>query len=125
MARRSAGVILLCRILFRQLPRPDSLRDHIDNLRDCLFRVLVVFLKKLYAFTARTCVSGLRSLERRYDGHAAASIADLGDVDAGGAGGRTHTFMGAVTFGKAGAETLQVTQADDPKVRGRTTFAIA
>src|SRR5262249_38663469 len=78
-----------------------------------------------YAFTARTCVSGLRSLERRYDGHAAASIADLGDVDAGGAGGRAHTFMGAVTFGKAGAETLQVTQADDPKVRGRTTFAIA
>jgi hypothetical protein len=37
----------------------------------------------------------------------------------------SHTFVGAVTFGKGGAETLQVTQADDPKVRGRTTFAIA
>ena len=33
--------------------------------------------------------------------------------------------MGAVTFGKAGAETLQVTQADDSEVSGKTTFAIA
>jgi hypothetical protein len=37
----------------------------------------------------------------------------------------SHTFVGAVTFGKAGAETLQVTQADDPEVSGKTTFAIA
>jgi hypothetical protein len=37
----------------------------------------------------------------------------------------THTFVGAVRFGKGGAETLQVTQADDPEVYGMTTFAIA
>ena len=37
----------------------------------------------------------------------------------------SHTFVGAVTFGKAGAETLEVTQADDPEVSGTTTFAIA
>jgi hypothetical protein len=36
----------------------------------------------------------------------------------------SHTFVGAVTFGKGGAETFQVTQADDPKVYGKTTFAI-
>jgi hypothetical protein len=36
----------------------------------------------------------------------------------------SHTFVGTVTFGKAGAETLQVTQADDPEVDGKTTFAI-
>ena len=36
----------------------------------------------------------------------------------------THTFIGAVTFGKAGAESVQVTQANDPKVVGKTTFAI-
>ncbi len=36
----------------------------------------------------------------------------------------SHTFFGAATFGKAGAETIKVTQADDPKVFGRTTFAI-
>ncbi len=36
----------------------------------------------------------------------------------------SHTFVGAVTFGKGGAETLQVTQADDPEVYGKTTFAI-
>jgi Bacterial Ig-like domain (group 3) len=36
----------------------------------------------------------------------------------------SHTFTGAVTFGKAGAETLEVSQADDPEVRGETTFAI-
>jgi hypothetical protein len=33
--------------------------------------------------------------------------------------------VGAVTFGKGGAATFQVTQADDPDVYGRTTFAIA
>jgi hypothetical protein len=36
----------------------------------------------------------------------------------------THTFFGAATFGKAGAEDIKVTQANDPKVFGRTTFAI-
>jgi hypothetical protein len=36
----------------------------------------------------------------------------------------THTFVGAVTFGKGGAETLQVTQADDPAVSGKTNFSI-
>jgi hypothetical protein len=36
----------------------------------------------------------------------------------------SHTFFGAVTFGKAGAETVKVTQANDPKVIGRATFAI-
>lgn len=36
----------------------------------------------------------------------------------------SHVFQGAVTFGKAGAETLQVTQADDPRVLGTATFAI-
>jgi hypothetical protein len=37
----------------------------------------------------------------------------------------SHTFVGTVRFGKGGAETLQVTQADDPEVTGETTFAIA
>jgi hypothetical protein len=37
----------------------------------------------------------------------------------------SHTFVGAVRFGKGGAETLQVTQADDPEVTGEATFAIA
>jgi hypothetical protein len=36
----------------------------------------------------------------------------------------SKTFVGAVTFGKGGAETLTVTQANNPKVFGRTTFAI-
>ena len=36
----------------------------------------------------------------------------------------SHTFFGAATFGKAGAEDIKVTQADDPKVFGRTVFAI-
>jgi hypothetical protein len=36
----------------------------------------------------------------------------------------THTFVGAVTFGKGGAESVQVTQADNPKVIGKATFAI-
>ena len=36
----------------------------------------------------------------------------------------SHTFVGAVTFGKGGAETLQVTQANNPKVFGKTTFSI-
>jgi hypothetical protein len=36
----------------------------------------------------------------------------------------SHTFFGGVTFGKAGAESLKVFQADDPKVSGKTTFAI-
>jgi hypothetical protein len=36
----------------------------------------------------------------------------------------SHTFVAAVTFGKGGAETLQVTQANNPKVVGETTFSI-
>jgi Bacterial Ig-like domain (group 3) len=36
----------------------------------------------------------------------------------------SHTFVGAVTFGKGGAENIQVTQANNHKVRGKTTFAI-
>ena len=36
----------------------------------------------------------------------------------------SHTFVGAVTFGKGGAENLKVTQANNPKVFGKTTFAI-
>jgi hypothetical protein len=36
----------------------------------------------------------------------------------------SHTFLGGVTFGKAGAEQLQVTQANDPEVKGKATFAI-
>jgi hypothetical protein len=35
-----------------------------------------------------------------------------------------HTFVGGVTFGKAGAEVLKVTQANNAKVFGKTTFAI-
>ena len=36
----------------------------------------------------------------------------------------THTFIAAVTFGKGGAETLQATQVNNPKVSGITTFSI-
>jgi hypothetical protein len=36
----------------------------------------------------------------------------------------SHTFLGAVTFGKGGAEILKVSQANDGKVSGKTTFAI-
>jgi hypothetical protein len=36
----------------------------------------------------------------------------------------SHTFLAAVTFGKGGAETLQVTQANNAKVFGKTTFSI-
>jgi hypothetical protein len=36
----------------------------------------------------------------------------------------THTFSAAVTFGKGGAETLEVTQANNPKVFGKGTFSI-
>jgi hypothetical protein len=36
----------------------------------------------------------------------------------------THTFAGLITFGKGGAENLKVTQANNPKVFGKTTFAI-
>ena len=36
----------------------------------------------------------------------------------------SHTFAGGVTFGKAGAESIQVTQANDSKVQGKATFAI-
>ena len=36
----------------------------------------------------------------------------------------SHTFVNGVTFGKAGAESLQVTQANDPKVHGKAVFAI-
>jgi hypothetical protein len=36
----------------------------------------------------------------------------------------SHTFLGAVIFGKGGAENIQVTQANNPKVFGRTTFSI-
>ncbi|HEX3451405.1 MAG TPA: Ig-like domain repeat protein [Isosphaeraceae bacterium] len=37
----------------------------------------------------------------------------------------SHTFVGAVTFGKGGAEILQVTQANNHEVRGKATFAIS
>lgn len=37
----------------------------------------------------------------------------------------THTFDGVIRFGKGGAEKVQVSQTDDPKVHGKTTFAIA
>ena len=36
----------------------------------------------------------------------------------------SHTFVGAVTFGKGGAETIQVTQANNHTVHGKATFAI-
>jgi Bacterial Ig-like domain (group 3) len=36
----------------------------------------------------------------------------------------THHFLGGVTFGKAGAEILRVAQENNPKVSGKTTFAI-
>ena len=36
----------------------------------------------------------------------------------------SHTFYAALTFGKGGAEILQVTQANNPKVFGKTTFSI-
>jgi hypothetical protein len=36
----------------------------------------------------------------------------------------THTFVDGITFGKAGAEVLKVTQANDAKIFGKTTFAI-
>jgi hypothetical protein len=36
----------------------------------------------------------------------------------------SHTFLDGVTYGKAGPESLQVIQANNNKVRGRTTFAI-
>jgi hypothetical protein len=36
----------------------------------------------------------------------------------------THTFIGGIAFGKAGAEVLEVTQTNDPKVFGKTTYAI-
>jgi len=36
----------------------------------------------------------------------------------------THHFIGGVTFGKAGAEVLKVTQANNQKVSGKTTFGI-
>jgi hypothetical protein len=36
----------------------------------------------------------------------------------------THTFVRQVEFGKGGAETLKVTQANNPKVFGKTTFSI-
>lgn len=36
----------------------------------------------------------------------------------------SHTFVDAVTFGKGGAENIKVTQANNPKVVGKTTFAI-
>jgi hypothetical protein len=36
----------------------------------------------------------------------------------------SHTFLDGVTFGKAGPESLQVIQANNSKVRGRTNFAI-
>ena len=37
----------------------------------------------------------------------------------------SHTFLGGVTFGKGGAEVLKVTQANNSKVSGKTTFSIA
>jgi hypothetical protein len=36
----------------------------------------------------------------------------------------THTFFAAVTFGKGGAESLQVAQGNNPKVFGKTTYSI-
>jgi hypothetical protein len=36
----------------------------------------------------------------------------------------SHTFVRGVTFGKAGAESIQVTQANNHKVRGLATIAI-
>jgi hypothetical protein len=36
----------------------------------------------------------------------------------------SHTFVGGVTFGKAGAENIQVTQASNPEVQGKATFSI-
>jgi hypothetical protein len=36
----------------------------------------------------------------------------------------SHTFVGALKFGKAGLESIQVTQADDPKVSGEAKFSI-
>jgi hypothetical protein len=36
----------------------------------------------------------------------------------------SHTFSDAAIFAKAGAEVLQVTQANNPKVIGKATFAI-
>jgi hypothetical protein len=36
----------------------------------------------------------------------------------------THHFIGGVKFGKAGAEILRVAQETNPKVSGKTTFAI-
>jgi len=37
----------------------------------------------------------------------------------------THTFIGGITFNKGGAENLKVTQANNAKVFGKTTFAIS
>lgn len=37
----------------------------------------------------------------------------------------SHTFWNAVRFGKPGAESVRVSQTDDTKVYGQTTFAIA
>jgi hypothetical protein len=36
----------------------------------------------------------------------------------------SHMFVDAVRFGKPGAESIQVTQANDPKVTGKATFSI-
>jgi Bacterial Ig-like domain (group 3) len=36
----------------------------------------------------------------------------------------SHTFVNAATFGKGGAQILQVTQANDPEVFGKTTLSI-
>jgi hypothetical protein len=36
----------------------------------------------------------------------------------------SHTFIAAVTFGKGGAETLQATQVNNPKVFGKATFSV-
>jgi Bacterial Ig-like domain (group 3) len=36
----------------------------------------------------------------------------------------THQFIGGVTFGKGGAEVLKVSQANNKRVFGKTTFAI-
>jgi hypothetical protein len=36
----------------------------------------------------------------------------------------THTFVRQVIFGKGGAETLKVAQANNPKINSKTTFAI-
>jgi len=37
----------------------------------------------------------------------------------------THKFIGGITFNKGGAEILKVTQANNAKVFGKTTFAIS